>query len=107
MMREPQRLTRFYHDHLIVSVQSMEPHPDGDGWNHEVFVDKDGSSIDVFNSLGAAIQCAKRAKYPGKYPEQIESTETLEAVAVDYDGEIKPIDEILPLPEEPEPEETE
>ena len=104
-MREPQRLARTYHGHLIVSVslQAMEPHPDGDGWDHEVFGDA-GQSIGVYNSLGPAIQCAKRAKYPGKYPEQINMN--LEEV----EGDFRPV--ILPEQDEPEtdtpePEETE
>jgi len=88
-MREPQRLERNYHGHLIVSIQSTEPHPDGDGdgWDHEVF-DQAGKSIGVFDSLGTAIQCAKRAKYPGKYT----STEDIQIE----------IEEIIPEPDEPE-----
>ena len=97
-MRESQKLERTYHGHLIVSIQSTEPHPSGDGWGHEVF-DKAGKSCGVFDSLGAAVQCAKRAKYPGKYPEQIEMD--LEKV----EGDFRPV--ILGTDDSNEPPETE
>ena len=67
-MREPQRLERFYHGHLIVSVQAIELHPAGDGWGHEVF-DKADQSCGVFDSLGAAIQCAKHPVKTNSEPE--------------------------------------
>ena len=90
-MREPQGLARHYHDHLIVSIQSTEPHPSGDGWGHEVF-DEAGKSCGVFDSLGAAIQCAKHPVKTNSEPEA-------------------EIEEILPDPEPgtntPETEETE
>ena len=65
-MRDPQELEREYHGHKVISTQNMEPHPDGDGWNHTVY-DEDKTLVGTFETLGDAIQCAKRAKYPGKY----------------------------------------
>ena len=97
-MREPQRLERTYHGHVIVSIQAMKPHPGGDGWNHEVF-DKSDTSVGIFDSLGSAIQAAKRAKYPGKYPDQIKFDLQKE------EGDFRPV--ITGTEESNEPPETE
>ena len=80
-MREPQRLERTYHGHLIVSIQSTEPHPSGDGWGHEVF-DKAGKSCGVFDSLGAAIQCAKHPVKTNSIDTSSESYSILSEAAI-------------------------
>ena len=86
-MRDPQHLERNYHGHKIISIQNMEPVEKSDGWTHAVY-DENKTLSGTFETLGAAIQCAKRAKH--------------EAVAVDVDGSIKPIEDLSYEPEETE-----
>jgi hypothetical protein len=86
-MRDPQELERIYHDHRIISIQNMEPHPDGDGWIHSVYNDSK-TLVGTFGTLGDAIQCAKRAKYPGMNL----STEAPEPEEIEDDPEIEEIE---------------